>query len=247
MNAGHFGVAAAAKSYAPGVPLWLLMLGTKWLGVLFLPCVALEIERAEPMTGAQAEAYGDLAISADNTHSFVGATVLSIVLARVVVIAHSEKSADVAGLVAVSHWLFDLLVHRGDLPVLLGAAGGLPRLGFGLWRFHTALASIQFCFVAGGAYLYWRAAQKGSGAAAKRRRRANICNDTVFIAGELTLVPNVLEYWHRLCIRRLPCCKARLWRAPGFLATCWRGRRESSHVVRGSTSGAWGGAKPARR
>jgi hypothetical protein len=41
----------------------------------------------------------------------------------------------VIGLVAASHWLLDLIVHRADLPILPGNIGNLPRLGFGLWRY----------------------------------------------------------------------------------------------------------------
>ena len=36
--------------------------------------------------------------------------------------------------------VLDLIVHRGDMPILPGNAGDLPLLGFGLWR--VPLASI---------------------------------------------------------------------------------------------------------
>ena len=42
------------------------------------------------------------------------------------------------GAVAFSHWVLDLIVHRGDMPILPGNAGNLPLLGFGLWRVPVA-------------------------------------------------------------------------------------------------------------
>ena len=33
------------------------------------------------------------------------------------------------GAVAFSHWVLDLIVHRADMPILPGNAGGLPLLG----------------------------------------------------------------------------------------------------------------------
>jgi len=44
MIAGHFGLAAAVKSYARQAPLWALMLATVWLDVIFVPLFLMGIE-----------------------------------------------------------------------------------------------------------------------------------------------------------------------------------------------------------
>ncbi len=79
------------------------------------------------------------------------------------------------GIVALSHWVLDLVVHYPDLPILPGNAGNLPLLGFGLWGVPIASAFIELVLVLGGAYLYHRAATSlpasaGLDQAALRRR-----------------------------------------------------------------------------
>ena len=44
MIAGHFGLAAGAKSGTPAAPLWALMLATQWLDVFFVPLFLLGVE-----------------------------------------------------------------------------------------------------------------------------------------------------------------------------------------------------------
>jgi len=86
------------------------------------------------------------------------------------------------GLVAFSHWILDVIVHRPDLPILPGNVGGLPLLGLGLWRFPTVSAFVELALVLVGAYLYHRAATSlpahrqltrvcgGAGRSLRRRR-----------------------------------------------------------------------------
>jgi hypothetical protein len=56
--------------------------------------------------------------------------------------------------VVFSHWLLDLLVHRPDLPILPGNAGGLPLLGLGLWRTPWASVVAELALVVAGAATY---------------------------------------------------------------------------------------------
>ena len=63
------------------------------------------------------------------------------------------------GAVAFSHWVLDLIVHRGDMPVLPGNAGNLPLLGFGLWGTPVASILLEAVLFALGVFLYWRSAR----------------------------------------------------------------------------------------
>jgi len=187
MIAGHFGFAAAVKSREPETPLWALMLATVWLDVVFVPLYLSGIETAQPADNAHT-GYGALIIHADYTHSLIGMTVLSAILGVLAGLLWGRRSGIVIGLVATSHWLLDLFVHRADLPILPGNIGDLPRLGLGLWRYPLISFSIELALVLLGAWLYWRAA-KG---VVKLERRGGLAAN---IAASLIAIFGVLILW----------------------------------------------------
>jgi hypothetical protein len=192
MIAGHFGLAAGVKGEAPSVPLWALMLACQWLDVVFAVLFAAGVEGLAPIAGAKPGAYGAAIINADYTHSLVGAAILSLLFGAVAGIRYGRRSAVVLGLVVFSHWILDLFMHRADMPILPGGAGGLPRVGFGLWRYPVWSALLELVFVVGGAVLYARAAYQVAGADARAARRARLCSGGVLGAGLLTLALNFI-------------------------------------------------------
>jgi membrane-bound metal-dependent hydrolase YbcI (DUF457 family) len=146
MVAGHFGLAAAVKSRVPTAPLWALMVATQWLDIIFVPLFLLGIETIDPTDTANPNAYGGGVIHAVYTHSLVGALALSALLGGLAWLRWGRRVGVTIGLVAFSHWILDLLVHRPDLPILPGArrrrigrarAGG-GRRGVVLPRGHVA-------------------------------------------------------------------------------------------------------------
>jgi membrane-bound metal-dependent hydrolase YbcI (DUF457 family) len=189
--AGHFGLAAGVKAKAPATPLWALMLACQWLDVVFVPLFLAGVETLKPISGAKAAGYGDALIYADYTHSLVGAIVLSLVFGALAALRYGRKSGTILALVAFSHWVLDLVMHRGDMPLLPANAGGFPRLGFGLWRFPIAAAALELAFVIVGGALYWRAARSVA-TTPQLSRRANLCGAAVLVAGVLTLGLNVI-------------------------------------------------------
>jgi hypothetical protein len=182
----------AVKSKAPAVPTWALVLACQWLDVLFVPLLLLGVERLQPVPGAKVGAYGGAVIFADYTHSLLGAALLAAALGGLGALRYGRRAGVVLGLVAGSHWLLDLPMHRADMPILPGDAGHLPRLGFGLWRSPAASAVVELAWVIAGAVLYWRAARRAAGSHDDMRRRANICGVSALVAGFLTLGLNVL-------------------------------------------------------
>jgi hypothetical protein len=95
----------------------------------------------------------------------------------------------VLGLVAFSHWILDLVVHRGDLPILIGNVGNLPTLGFGLWRYPTVSALVELVLVLGGSWLYWQAARRTAEAhGGEKRRLADLAGGVMLIFGLGTLL-----------------------------------------------------------
>ena len=182
MIAGHFAFAAAVKSREREVPLWALMLACQWLDVLFVPLFLLGVERMDPIDGG---GYGKIVITADWTHSLLGALAASAIFGAFF-LRRGRRAATVLALVSFSHWVLDLIVHRADMPLLPGNAGALPRLGFGLWRWPLAAAALELVMVLAGSALYWRAALS-TGA----RRQASLAGAVVLASGLLTLALNL--------------------------------------------------------
>jgi hypothetical protein len=104
--------------------------------------------------------YGTAVIHADYTHSLLGALILSAVFGGFSAWRWGRRVGAVLGAVAFSHWVLDLIMHRADLPLLPGNLGGLPLLGFGLWRSPLASILLEAVLLLGGVLLYWRAARR---------------------------------------------------------------------------------------
>ncbi len=168
MNAGHYGLAAIVKAREPEVPLWALMLSTQLLDVGFLFLFLAGIEGFQPLPGTSG-GYGNFTFSADYTHSLVGALAISAVATLPASMAWGRRNGLIIGVVVFSHWVLDLLVHHGDLPILPGNLGNLPRLGLGLWSFPAVSILMELALVLAGASLYYQTAARH---AAGREQRA---------------------------------------------------------------------------
>jgi membrane-bound metal-dependent hydrolase YbcI (DUF457 family) len=189
MIAGHFGLAAAVKARAPRVPLWALMLATVWLDIVFVPMVLSGVETFQPVPGTRG-GYGEAVIHADLTHSLVGAIFLAVAFGAVAAIAWGRAAGGVLAAVVFSHWLLDLPMHRGDMPLLPRNAGNLPLLGFGLWRAPLLSALLELALVVGGTFVYWRAARDVAGPS--RIGGANAVAAAMLATGLLVLALNVM-------------------------------------------------------
>jgi hypothetical protein len=184
---GHFGLAAGSKAVDVRVPLWSVMLATVWLDVVFIPLLLLGVETIDTPPGG---GYGASVIHADYTHSLVGALVLSALFGAVAGRWWGRRLGLLLAAVAFSHWVLDLIVHRADLPVLPGNAGGLPLLGFGLWRVPVASILLEVVLLVGGVWLYWRAAR--SAARPRGRVTPGIVSLALLASGVLVLLLDAL-------------------------------------------------------
>jgi membrane-bound metal-dependent hydrolase YbcI (DUF457 family) len=183
MIAGHFGFAALVKARERQVPLWALMLATVWLDVIFVPLFVAGVETIETVSGTKG-GYGTGIIHADYTHSVPGALVIAAVFGVIAAIPWGRRCGIVLAAVVFSHWLLDLIVHRGDMPILPGNIGDLPKLGFGLWRFPTAAITSELVLVVAGAFFYWQAARSVvRSAGGTGRLRADMAAGLVLISG----------------------------------------------------------------
>ena len=185
MIAGHFGFAALVKSRERQAPLWALMLATVWLDIVFVPLFVAGVETIAFV--GRPGGYGAGIIHADYTHSLVGAIALSVVFGLAFGWRSGSRTAIVLGLVAFSHWVLDLLVHRADMPLFPGHDLNQFRFGIGLWRYPWTAASMELLLVVMGAWLYWRAARAITLEDDKARRRARLVSLLILIGGIVVL------------------------------------------------------------
>jgi hypothetical protein len=192
MFAGHFGLAAMVKSRERQVPLWALMVATQLLDIMFLVLVPLGVEGFRSVPGTSG-GYGNFIFTADYTHSLVGALGISVAAMLVTMIWWGRRNGLIIGAVVFSHWILDLLVHRGDLPVLPGNAGSLPRLGLGLWNVPWLSVGLELVLVLAGAYLYYHAAMQTAIRAERMQTRqastATATTATVITATTTATIP----------------------------------------------------------
>ena len=185
MIAGHFGFAAMVKARERTAPLWALMLATVWLDIVFIPLLLMQVESVQPVRTPPG--YGGLIIHADLTHSLLGMLVLSAALGIAFLPGWGRRTAIVVGLVAASHWLLDLLVHRPDMPILPENFGHLPRLGLGLWTHPQLSACLELVLVLAGSLFYGRAALDVSRQAGQSSKWPVISASLIALFGLLVL------------------------------------------------------------
>ncbi|MXP46736.1 hypothetical protein GRI43_04915 [Altererythrobacter luteolus] len=140
MFIGHWAPAFAAAAYSKRAP----KLGTLFIagqlvdwGFFALATVGVEHMRIEP--GATAMNPLDL-YHMPYTHSLLGSAIWAIAFVVVLLLARRElTTALIGGLVVLSHWFVDLLVHRPDLTF----AGGDSKIGFGIWNYPAIAIALE--------------------------------------------------------------------------------------------------------
>lgn len=162
MFLGHYALAMGAKRVVPKVSLGTLVLAAQLADLLWPILLLAGIERVRISPGITS--FSPLNFEYyPITHSLLGITVLGIVLAVIYFgVTRSRAGAWVVGVLAVSHWVLDVIVHRPDLPLALGSE---TRMGFGLWNSIPATIALELALYAAGVYVYLRstAARDGIG------------------------------------------------------------------------------------
>jgi hypothetical protein len=150
MFIGHYSASFVAKAIAPSVPLWLLLVAAQLVDIAWGLLILSGVERA---TLDAALPSNPLVLHhMPYTHSLVATIVWSLIALTIAnkAFRFAARESMVIALVVASHWFFDLLVHRPDLPLLVNA----PKLGFGLWNYQAIaygleilllLLSVWFC------------------------------------------------------------------------------------------------------
>jgi len=153
MFIGHFGVGFGAKAAAPKTSLGTLFLASQFIDLLW-PCLLLlgaeRVRIAPGITRVTPLDFEYYPIS----HSLLAVTGWALLFALVYrVVSRYPRGAVVVGLLVMSHWFLDLIVHRPDLPL---SPGSNVRVGLGLWSSLAGTVVVELFVFAVGVVIYLR-------------------------------------------------------------------------------------------
>jgi hypothetical protein len=154
MFIGHFAIAFAAKRVAPTVSLGTAFLAAQWLDLLWPTLLLMGLESVRIAPGATAvtplifENY-------PYSHSLLWVCVWALAIGGAYfAMQRNARAAVVVGLLVVSHWVLDAIVHVPDLPIAPGP--DVMRVGLGLWQSIAATFAVEVPLFVAGLWLYAR-------------------------------------------------------------------------------------------
>lgn len=152
MFIGHFGVGFAAKTVAKRPSLGTLFLAAQFLDLLWPILLILKIEKVELATGGSTLHTLDF-IHYPFTHSLFAVVIWGCVFGLIYfLIKKNLKNAVWCGLLVISHWFLDLIVHRPDLPLFPGSNS--PLFGLDLWNSVLGSVIVETTIFLVGIYFY---------------------------------------------------------------------------------------------
>ena len=153
MFIGHFGAGFAGKKFSKSASLGTYFMAAQWVDLIWPILLLLGIEKVKIEPGITPVTPLDFSYY-PFTHSLAGVLVWAILFATIYYyIKQNYKTSIILGLLVVSHWFLDLLVHIPDLPILPGE--GL-KVGFGLWNNLTATLILECLIFTLGVFLYYK-------------------------------------------------------------------------------------------
>jgi hypothetical protein len=161
MFIGHFGLAFGARRLAPQTSLGTLFLAAQWLDLVWPTLLLLlGIERVliDPALPGLTPL---LFVHYPYTHSLVAVLAWAALLGGAYfALTRDARGAAVVGVLVLSHWLLDAIVHRADLPLTIG---GTARIGLGLWQAAPAVAvGVEVAIFVVGVAMFWRVLGRGA-------------------------------------------------------------------------------------
>ncbi|MCW8847087.1 MAG: hypothetical protein OQK99_14760 [Gammaproteobacteria bacterium] len=154
MFIGHFAVGLGAKRYAPQVSLGMLFLACQLADLIWPTLVLLGIETVTIEPGITALTPLNFT-HYPYSHSLLALSLWagSLALLYLFLRRAGTRAAMVIALLVVSHWVLDVLSHRPDMPLVLGAS---PHIGLGLWNHPWLFVPLELALFATGAWMYTR-------------------------------------------------------------------------------------------
>jgi hypothetical protein len=154
MFIGHYAVALGAKKILPKVSLGTLLLASQFIDLLWPVFLLLGFEHVRIDPGNTVFTpldFYDYPIS----HSLLAVLGWSLGVGLLYyAVQRSGRNALILGGLVLSHWVFDFISHRPDLPLMPGME---TRVGLGLWNSFAGSVLVETSLFVVGAFLYLRA------------------------------------------------------------------------------------------
>lgn len=154
MILGHYALAMGAKKYAPRTSLGTLIAAAILLDLLWPVFVLLGLEIVSVTPGATA--VNPLSfVSYPYSHSLLMSVLWGLLFAAGYFVARRYVAGTVTlGILVVSHWVLDAVVHVPDLPL---TPWGPSRIGLGLWNSLPLTLATELGLFGIGSAIYLRA------------------------------------------------------------------------------------------
>lgn len=135
MLAGHYSASFAAKTLAPRLPWWAVLLAAQAVDIVLDVLLLFGIERVSLDFSLPSN---PLVIEyVPFTHSLLGNAGWAVLAYFVTMrCLQNRRAAFIVSLTVLSHWFLDVIIHRPDMTL----HGAEPRLGTSLWN-YPALAN----------------------------------------------------------------------------------------------------------
>jgi len=151
MFIGHYGAGFAGKKFSKSASLGTYFMAAQWVDLIWPILILLGIEKVEIGPGISSVTPLNFSYY-PFTHSLAGVLVWAILFGTIYYyIKRNYKTSIILGLLVLSHWFLDLLVHIPDLPIFPGAG---IKVGFGLWNSIAATLIVEGLVFAAGLYFY---------------------------------------------------------------------------------------------
>jgi len=151
MFLGHYGLGLAAKRIAPRTSLGTLWIAAQFLDLIWPVFLLAGIERVDIEPGKTVVTPLDF-VSYPFSHSLLAAAGWSLLLAGIYWLArHDGSGTAIIGLLVMSHWVLDALVHGPDLPLYPGSS---RMAGLGLWDSWRATLLLEGVIFVWGVAVY---------------------------------------------------------------------------------------------
>ena len=151
MFIGHYGVGFAGKKVDNKPSLGTLFFAAQFLDLIWPVFILTGIEKVKIEPGLMAANPLDFTYY-PFSHSLLFAVVWGTIFGIIYfIIRKNIKGSILLGLLVLSHWILDLIVHRPDLPIF---PWGNLKVGFGLWNSVPFSVAVELFIFAVGAYFY---------------------------------------------------------------------------------------------
>jgi LexA-binding, inner membrane-associated putative hydrolase len=153
MFIGHFGVGLGAKKIDSKPSLGTLFLAAQFLDLLWPVFLLLGIERVKIEPGLTPVNPLDFTYY-PFSHSLLFALLWSLLFGIIYFLFKKDiKTSILLGVLVLSHWILDLIVHIPDLPL---SPWSNIKVGFGLWNSAALTIIVEGLIFIVGAYYYFK-------------------------------------------------------------------------------------------